>query len=49
MFTTAVLDAGADIDALGFIFLRTAVSSILTDVQYDGLPTDQVRLSTVTN
>ncbi|CAL8465339.1 g4874 [Coccomyxa elongata] len=30
---------GADIDAVGFVFLRNAVASILTDVTYDGLPT----------
>jgi hypothetical protein len=35
--------AGADIDALGFVFLRRAVSSVLTDVTYSGIPTNEVR------
>ncbi len=29
--------AGADIDALGFVFLRSVVSSVLTYVQYEDI------------
>ena len=28
---------GADIDALGFLFLRNVTSSVLTNVQYEGV------------
>ena len=34
--------AGADIDALGFVFLRAPTLAVLSDVAYSGLPTDQV-------
>ena len=34
--------AGADINALGFVFLRTPQSALLTNVTYAGLPTNQV-------
>ena len=34
--------AGADINALGFVFLRTPQSAVLTNVTYAGLPTNQV-------
>ena len=35
---------GADIDGLGFVFLRNVTSSVLTNVQYEGVerPTDLV-------
>ena len=39
--------AGADIDALGFVFLRAPASAVLTDVAYSGLPTQQVSLCAV--
>lgn len=37
--------AGADIDALGFVFLRNVTSSVLTNVEYEGgaQPTSLVR------
>ena len=34
--------AGADIDALGFVFLGNVTSSVLTGVTYEGISTTQV-------
>lgn len=34
--------AGADIDAVGFVFLRNISALVLYNVTYTGIPTDQV-------
>ena len=34
--------AGADIDAVGFVFLQNISASVLYHVSYTGIPTDQV-------
>ena len=37
-----IVCTGADIDAVGFIFLRNISASVLYNVSYSGIPTDQV-------
>ena len=41
--------AGADIDAVGFVFLQNISAGTLYDVQYSGIPTDQASFSLATS
>ena len=36
-----IVHAGADIDAVGFVFLQNVSATVLYNVTYSGIPTDQ--------
>lgn len=36
-----LVHAGADIDAVGFVFLQNVSATVLYNVTYNGIPTDQ--------